>query len=90
MLPTKDQWATWKANPVSAWFFAGLQQELQKLTEDFIMGGTVNTDSVDSTALNTAVRHAETKTLYMVGHAHYEDMCEMLNIQLPEEIDEED
>ncbi len=88
MRPTPDQWGAWKAHPCSEWFFGALQAEFQNLTEDFILGGTVSTGSVDETALATTSRQATTKTLYMVGQANYEDVCEMLGIELPIEEEE--
>jgi len=51
------------------------------------MGATVNTGSVDETALATVRTQTEAKVLYMIGQAAYEDVCEMLDIPL---IDEED
>lgn len=85
MLPTKDQWSNWKDHPCSRWYFHALQKEFQTVTEDVVMGATINTGSVDETALATTRALSTAKTLYMVGRASYEDVCDMLDIELSTE-----
>lgn len=86
--PTKDQFAQWKTHPVSEWFFLSLQKRIHDLSEDLILGTTVDSDSVDRTAIQTARIQASAQTLYEVHTAQWEEVCETLGIEL--EIEEED
>ena len=87
MLPSKDQWATWKSEPVAAWFFHALERNFQEVTEGVVMGSTLNTGSVDETALATTQAITEARVLYTIGRASYEDVCEMLDISIDEDKD---
>jgi hypothetical protein len=53
-----------------------------------VMGATLNTGSVDETALATTQAITEARVLYTIGRASYEDVCEMLDIQIQEEDDD--
>jgi hypothetical protein len=88
MLPTSDQWAVWKADPISAWFFHAIERNFQEVTEGMVMGATLNTGSVDETALATTQAITEARVLYTIGRASYRDVCEMLDISIDEEKDE--
>ena len=82
MMPDKDQWGAWKTHPCSEWFFAAIERDFKRVTESFVMGETVNLGSVDETALATVSVHAQSKLLYVLGQANYEDIAEMLDIVL--------
>ena len=58
-------------------------------TEDLILGVTVDADSVDRTALQTSRYQASAKALYEAATAQWEEVCEILEITLPETDDGE-
>lgn len=89
MRPTSDQWAAWKANPVTQWFDYVLQTEFHDLTEALILGGTINLDSTDATSLHTVRQLARARALYEMATLKYDDACQVLGID-PKEKEEDD
>lgn len=62
---------------------------MHDLSEELVLGGTVDSDSVDRTAIQTARVQASANALYEVATAHWEEVCEMLDIPVKEEDERE-
>ena len=87
-LPTKDQFSAWKTQPVSQWYFYFLEKYFQLITENLIQGATIDTDSVDATAMQSATQLTRAGTLYEAATIAYSEICELLEIDIEEEEDD--
>lgn len=88
--PTKEDYQQWKANPVTEWWFYFLQAEFQGNLEGIVLGQTVDTESVDSTALSSVKEISRCSTLYEVGNIDYEGIVEALYPKQETEDDDDD
>ena len=77
--PSKEDFGQWRHSPAGEWYFAWLQMYFQHVVEGAVRGGTIATDSVDSTALSTVRTMTKANTLYEIGtEADYDSICGMM------------
>jgi len=53
------------------------------------LGDTINSESVEETALNTIGAVSQTKVLYEIFHADYERIIQDLYDEAPKEVDDD-
>ena len=70
---TKDEFAIWKAMPETQDALRVVDEEIAQLTASLTTGGTIATDSVDRTALNTAIAVGRIKGLRKLIEMEHED-----------------
>ena len=70
---TKDEFAIWKAMPETQEALKVVDEELGELVASLSTGGTIDTESVDRTALNTALAVGRIKGLRKLIEMEHED-----------------
>jgi len=88
--PEPEDFAIWRDKPISKWFFAWVGGQFNQIGFALASGETINSDSIDETALATAQHVAQTKALYAVFTADYNRIKEDLYGTPQEEIEDEE
>ncbi len=70
---TKDEFEIWKAMPKTQEALKVADEEIDQLTASLASGGTIDTDSIDRTALNTALAVGRIKGLRKLIEMEHED-----------------
>ena len=84
--PSKEDFAQWKNAPAGRWFFTFLQAKFNHESERVLFGGTLNSESAEATAINTARATARLDLLHEIGvRVNYNEICEQLGIEVNEE-----
>lgn len=75
-LPTKEEYSSWRNGAVGSWWFNYIERELLGEVENFVLGGTVQTDSVEGTAIVSAQIQTKISLLYDIMNKSYEEIQE--------------
>ena len=70
---TKDEFTIWKAMPETQKAFETLDVEIRALKEELAMGGTIDFESSDRTAINTAIVVGRIRGLHSLMQMEHED-----------------
>ena len=70
---TKDEFAIWKATPETQEALKVVDEEIGELMASLVSGGTIDTDSIDRTALNTSIAVGRIKGLRKLIEMEHED-----------------
>ena len=65
--PSKDDFLLWKGSAVGNWFFNYLKYNAEDYMKQFVQGATMNTDSVEATALKSMEYTTRIRVLHEIG-----------------------
>lgn len=68
---------------------SALQKRVQELAEELVIGVPVELSSVDATSLGYVSKQAAANALYEFSTADYAELCQILDIELKEEEEDE-
>jgi SLT domain-containing protein len=85
--PTADELANWKNSKTGKWWFAWVEAETNMVSLPLIFGQSVNTDSVDATAIQTAAATGKLQALIKLRNSSYDDIVNIVNPK--EEVEDE-
>jgi hypothetical protein len=70
---TKDEFQVWKAMPETQEALKVVDMEIKELVDALSTGGTINTDSIDTTLINTLFAVGRIKGLRKLIEMEHED-----------------
>ena len=79
--PSKEEFTSWRNGVVGKWWFNYLERELLGEVEAFVLGGTVQQDSVEGTAIGSAQLQTKISLLYDLMNKPYEEIQEDMTEQ---------